>query len=156
MEISLDKSRSWVQQFMRYIAKNEFCNIKQKPLLTRKPKLVFHHTFPNSITSNPKCSWQTTLSFSYPAFQDIRTVIIIIVILSKHKRIAKVLIVTKIRKWFAPRSKTHLDWKRWSGWLESRKGLLFVTEVSKTCTEAFFRINCYHLTLKMASARTGC
>ena len=31
-----------------------------------------------------------------------------------------------------------LDLKRSSGWLESWEGLLFVTEVSKTCAEAIF------------------
>ena len=44
------------------------------------------------------------------------------------------------------RGVTFLDWKRWSGWLESWEGLLLVTDVSTTCAEAI-------LTLKMASAQ---
>ena len=35
---------------------------------------------------------------------------------------------------------TYLDWKRTSGWLESREGLLFATDVLTTCVEAIFRV----------------
>ena len=46
----------------------------------------------------------------------------------------------------------YLDWKRPSGWLQSREGLLFVTYVSRTCVEAIFWIN---WTVKMASTQVS-
>ena len=53
---------------------------------------------------------------------------------------------------FKAHSFTYLDWKRSSGWLESWEGLLLVTDVSTTCSEAIFRVKCL-LTLKLASAQ---
>jgi len=50
---------------------------------------------------------------------------------------------------------TYLDWKWSSGWLDSREGLLLVTDILTTCAEAVFRVKWQcsrvHLTQRMAS-----
>ena len=43
---------------------------------------------------------------------------------------------------------TYLDWNRSSGWLESWKGLLLVTDVSTTCAQAISRVNWLRLPLR--------
>ena len=58
---------------------------------------------------------------------------------SKNKRLEVAYILARFTLQML-KSRSCLDWKRSSRWVESWEGLLFATDVSTTCAEANFRV----------------